>query len=76
VNAPVERKVKAGAAAGAAVGVVTWALVTWIPGWRGGIPEPVAAALPFTLAWVGHVIAAWAAPHTPRPAPPVTGIYP
>jgi hypothetical protein len=76
VNAPVERKVKAGAYAGAAVGLVTWALVTWIPAWRGGIPGPVAAVLPFALAWAGHVIAAWAAPHTPRPTPPVTGIYP
>lgn len=66
---------KAGAATAAAVGLVTWALVTWVPAFRAGLPKPVADVLPFALGWAGHVLAAWisrhpAAPGTPAVPPP------
>lgn len=63
----IERKVTEGAAVGAAVGVVVWALVACVPVFHDGVPEPVVAVLPFALAWVGHALAAWHAPHTARP---------
>lgn len=61
---------KAGAASGAVTGLVIWALVTWVPAFRSGLPQPVAAVLPFALGWAGHVIAAWASRHQASPGPP------
>ena len=63
----IETKVKVGTGAGFAVGAVTWALVAYVPAFHSGLPEPVADALPFVLAWVGHTVAAYRAPHTHRP---------
>jgi len=63
----IETKVKAGAAAGALAGLVIWALVSFVPWFKDGVPEPVAIAIPVILAWAGHVIAGYLAPHTPRP---------
>ena len=79
--AVIEKKVSAGAETGAATGLLIWALVTWVPSFRAGVPEPVAAVLPFALGWLGHVMAAWAAPHTARPdlkpaGPPSNGEHP
>lgn len=65
--APVETKVKAGAAAGAVTGLVVWALISFVPAFHTGVPEPVVAVIPVVLAWAGHVAASWLAPHTPRP---------
>lgn len=65
--APVETKVKAGAAAGAVTGIVVWALVSYVPMFHNGVPQPVVDALPFILAWIGHTAAAYWAPHTARP---------
>ncbi len=62
----VESKVKQGAAVGAATGVVVWALVSFVPTFHTGVPEPVVAVLPFALAWAGHTIAAYRAPHDSR----------
>lgn len=64
---PIEKKVAAGTATGAAVGAATWLLTAYV--FRSGLPQPVADALPFILAWVGHTLAAWLAPHTTRPLP-------
>lgn len=64
--APVETKVKAGAAAGAVTGIVVWALVSYVPAFKNGVPQPVVDALPFVLAWIGHTVAAYLAPHTSR----------
>ena len=77
----IEKKVTAGAASGAVTGVFIWALVAFVPSFRAGVPEPVAAVLPFALGWLGHVLAAYAAPHTPRPdlkpaGPPSNGEHP
>lgn len=64
--APVETKVKAGAAAGAVTGIVVWALVSYVPAFKNGVPQPIMDALPFVLAWIGHTVAAYLAPHTSR----------
>jgi hypothetical protein len=63
----IETKVQAGTLTGALVGLVVWALVAYVPAFHDGVPEPVVAVLPFALAWAGHTIAAYLAPHTPRP---------
>lgn len=60
---------QAGTAAGAAVGLVVWALVSFVPAFRNGVPEPVTAVLPFALGWLGHLVTAWVTPHPPVPAP-------
>ena len=62
-----ETKVKAGATVGAVTGLVVWALVAYVPVFHDGVPEPLVAVIPFALAWAGHVLAAYAAPHTHRP---------
>jgi hypothetical protein len=77
----VETKVKAGAVAGGVTGLVVWALVSYIPAFHNGVPQPVLDVLPFALAWIGHTVAAYMAPHTSRPGlrprvntPDVTGV--
>lgn len=52
-----------GAGAGAAVGLIAWALVSFVPAFHTGVPQPVVAVLPFALGWAGHVITAWVTPH-------------
>ena len=63
---------RAGAASGAVTGLVIWALVTWVPAFRSGLPQPVADVLPLALGWAGHVLAAWAAKHQVVPGPPAS----
>ena len=63
----IETKVKAGTPAGGVTGLVVWALVTFV--FKNGLPQPVMDALPFILAWAGHTIAAYLAPHTHRATP-------
>jgi hypothetical protein len=75
----IETKVKVGAGVGAATGVAVWALVAFVPAFHSGLPQPIADALPFALAWIGHTVAAYRAPHTHRPDLPtpvgdVTGV--
>jgi len=55
------------AAVGGLTGVVVWALVSFVPAFHNGVPEPIVDALPFILAWAGHTVAAYRAPHTSRP---------
>ena len=78
VLSTVEPKVKAGAAVGAATGAVVWALVSYVPAFHAGVPEPVVAVLPFALAWAGHTIAGYMAPHDtsrdPKTVGDVTGV--
>jgi hypothetical protein len=65
----------AGTAVGAVTGLAVWALVSFIPAFRNGVPEPVTDVLPFALAWTGHTLTAWITPHQAAPAaviPPVT----
>ena len=63
----VEKKVTVGAAAGGVTGLVVWALVSYIPAFRNGVPEPVIDVIPFALAWIGHTAGSYLAPHTHRP---------
>ena len=70
---------KAGAATGAVVGLVVWALVSFVPAFHNGVPQPVVDVLPFALAWLGHTAAAWIAPHpgavpVSPPPDPVTAV--
>jgi hypothetical protein len=64
---PVETKVKAGTAAGAAAGLLLWALGRYV--FRGAVPDVVAswvyAAVPAALTFA----AGYYAKHTSRPAP-------
>jgi hypothetical protein len=66
----IETKVKVGTGAGALAGVVVWALVSYVPAFRHGVPQPLADAIPFILTAIGNFIGGYLAPHTPRPAPP------
>lgn len=59
---------KAGAAAGAVAGVIVWLLVSFVPAFRDGVPQPVTDLVPFAVAWAGHVAGAWLTPHPPVPA--------
>lgn len=62
---------KIGAGTGAAVGLTVWLLMSFIPAFHTGVPEPVTAVLPFILGWIGHTGATWIAPHRiPAPAAP------
>jgi hypothetical protein len=74
----IEKKVSYGAGAGAATGLVVWALISFVPMFHTGVPEPVVAVIPVFLAWLGHTIAAYSAPHTPRniASQPVTHVDP
>lgn len=70
---------KAGAATGAFVGLVVWALVAFVPAFHDGVPEPVVAVLPFVLGYAGHVLASWVTAHPGTaplspPAAPVTAV--
>ena len=61
---------KYGSATGAVVGVIVWALVSYVPAFHNGVPQPLTDALPFVLAWAGHTAAAWIAPHPAAPGVP------
>ena len=63
----IETKVAAGSFTGILTGLITWALVAYVPAFRSGIPAPVAALIPVAVAWLAHSVAAYEAPHTHRP---------
>ena len=63
----IETKVAAGSFTGILTGLITWALVAYVPAFRAGLPAPVAALIPVTVAWLAHSVAAYEAPHTHRP---------
>lgn len=70
--APVETKVAAGAAAGMVAGVITWILTTYVPALHSGLPPALASFLPYIITLVASTVGGYLAPHTPRPAPPVS----
>ena len=63
----IETKVAAGSFTGILTGLITWALVAYVPAFRAGLPAPVAALIPVAVAWLAHSVAAYEAPHTHRP---------
>ena len=60
---------KAGAAAGAATGLVVWALMAFVPAFHNGVPEAIVAVIPVALCWAGHVAGAYLTPHKPAASP-------
>ncbi len=52
-----------GTTLGTAVGLVTFLLTSVVPQWRTGLPEQLAAALPFIVAGVGYFVGGWLAKH-------------
>lgn len=65
----IESKVAAGSFTGIVTGLLTWALVAYVPAFRTGLPPPVAAFIPVAVGWLLSSVAAYRAPHTPRPVP-------
>ena len=72
----VESKVVAGSFAGVVTGLLTWALVTYIPAFRNGIPDQLAPFIPVIAAWLCSTAAAYLAPHTHRPDLPAPVLKP
>lgn len=66
----VETKVAAGSATAALTGLLTWALVTFVPTFRAGLAPQLATFLPIAVGWVLSTAAGYLAPHTPRPEAP------
>lgn len=65
----IETKVAAGSFTGILAGLITWALTSYVPAFRSGLPPAVAALIPVAVGWLAHSVAAYAAPHTPREMP-------
>lgn len=65
---PVETKVAASSFTGIVTGLLTWALVAYVPAFRTGLPPQVAAFIPVAVGWLLSSVAAYMAPHTPRPS--------
>jgi hypothetical protein len=63
----IETKVAAGSFAGILSGLITWALVAYVPAFKSGLPPQVAVFLPVAVAWLLSTGAAYLAPHTHRP---------
>jgi hypothetical protein len=67
--APVETKVQAGSLAAAAAGAVLWVLQTYV--FKGGaVPDGVVSLVDVLVPAAFAAIAAYLAPHTPRPVQP------
>jgi hypothetical protein len=67
MTGPVETKTAAHASAAAVTGVITWALVQFVPYFHAGLPGPLATFLPFAVSGFLGAAAGFLAPHTPRP---------
>jgi hypothetical protein len=63
----VETKVAAGSSVAVLSGVVVWALTTFIPAWRAGIPVQLQPFIPMAVSAFLGTLAAYRAPHTHRP---------
>lgn len=65
-TAPTESKVVTASWTAMATGLVTWGLVSFIPAWRAGIPQPLADFLPLVISAVSSTAAGYFTKHTPR----------
>jgi hypothetical protein len=63
----VETKVAASSAAGIVTGLLSWALVAFIPVFKSGIPGELQPFLPVAAGWLVATAAGYLAPHTHRP---------
>jgi len=66
-SAGVETKVAAGSAVTIIAGYIAWALVTYVPGLKNTFPLDLQGQLPVIVAFALSSVAAYLAPHTPRP---------
>lgn len=73
-SAPVETKVVASSGTTIFIGLLTWALVTYVPMWHSGIPADLQPFLPVAAAWVLSTVSGYFAPHTYRPDLPIPGV--
>jgi hypothetical protein len=73
-SAGVETKVAAGSAVTIIAGYIAWALVTYVPGLKNTFPLDLQGQLPVIVAFALSSVAAYLAPHTPRPD--LTGLVP
>jgi hypothetical protein len=62
----IETKVVASSWTAVLTGTTTWALVTYVPIFKSGIPGPLDTFLPFMVAALLSTIAGYFAKHTPR----------
>lgn len=63
---PIERKVWDGGVTGTPLGLLAWALVTFIPSWREAIPAELETLIPLAVGLGSAIYAAYRAPHTFR----------
>jgi hypothetical protein len=63
----IETKVAAGSATGIVTGLLSWALVSYIPAWHNGIPATLLPFIPAIAGWLCATAAGYLAPHTSRP---------
>ena len=63
-SSPVETKVAASASTATIMGIITWILVTYVPGFHSGLPGPLATFLPWVVSAVSSAAAGYFAPHT------------
>jgi hypothetical protein len=66
-NSPVETKVAAGSFATVLTGLITWIVTAYLPSLKTVLPPTLAGALPMAAGWLIGTLAAYRAPHTPRP---------
>jgi hypothetical protein len=65
-SGPIEAKVVTSSWTAMVVGLVTWGLVTFIPAWHSGIPQPLATFLPLVIASISSTFVGYMTKHTPR----------
>jgi hypothetical protein len=64
--APVETKVAAASATSIITGMITWALVSYVPSFHAGLPPALAVFLPWAISAVTATAAGYFAKHTSR----------
>jgi hypothetical protein len=66
-KAPISQKVYGASGGGLALGLVTWALTTFIPAWHSGIPPTLQPLIPALVAVVGAFAGGWFSKHRLTP---------
>lgn len=60
---PISQKVYGAAGGGGPLGLLTWALTTYIPAWHNGIPQSLQGLLPYVVGILGAVGGGYASTH-------------
>jgi hypothetical protein len=66
-KAPISQKVYGASGGGLALGLVTWALTTFIPAWHSGIPVTLQPLIPALVGVVGAFLGGWLSKHRITP---------